>query len=284
MEYRDKEKRRVGIIGLGKVGGVVKHVMEYWYDCIGYDLGDGYRWEDILETQIVLVCVSTPKGKNGRLDCSNIDDVLGKLSRDRYKGLVTIKSTVRVGYMDNASSRFPSLRLVYMPEFLRERSNFTWFVNPDRIVVSGRPEDIDEALSYFGWVEDTKILRMSHLNAELGKLAHNAYIATKVSFTNEMENICEEHGGDPAKVMSVIWADRRVKSKDHLRPYLGPYQGKCVPKDTRELINSTTKAVLLKAVEKVNESVTCKRVSERKWIYEKCSSDNTDKGQASATQ
>ena len=66
---------------------------------------------------------------------------------------------------------------------------------------------------------------MTFREAELGKLAHNAYIATKVSFTNEIEQICNEQGADPEEVMSVVSADRRVGSREHLRPGLGPYEG-----------------------------------------------------------
>ncbi|MCQ1536442.1 hypothetical protein FTO70_12310 [Methanosarcina sp. KYL-1] len=106
--------------------------------------------------------------------------------------------------MEKAVKNYPYLRLVYMPEFLQEKSNFTWFVCPDRLVISGEDKDVEEVLNYFSWVEDTPILKMSHRDAEIGKLAHNAYIAIKVSFTNEMENICQEHNSDPENVMSVI--------------------------------------------------------------------------------
>ena len=101
---------------------------------------------------------------------------------------------------------------------------------------------------------------MSHIDAEIGKLGHNAYIATKVSFTEEMEQISREHSADPHHVMSVIHADRRVKSKEHLRPGLGPYGGKCVPKDTRELINASHTTTLLSAVESVNENAKDSRL------------------------
>jgi UDPglucose 6-dehydrogenase len=154
--------------------------------------------------------------------------------------------------MQRALREFNPLRLVYMPEFLRERSSFVWFVNPDRIVVSGDATNVEEALSYFYWVENAEVLRMDHRSAEIGKLAHNAFIATKVSFTNEIESICDDLGGNPTNVMSVIWADRRVKSQEHLRPHIGPYGGKCVLKDTRELLHSSSKSVLLKTVESVN--------------------------------
>ena len=112
---------------------------------------------------------------------------------------------------------------------------------------------------------------MDHRSAEVAKLAHNGFIATKVSFTNEIENICEELNADPVSVMSVIWSDRRVKSKEHLRPHMGPYGGKCVPKDTRELMNASSRTVLLKAVEAVNQAK--KEVPSGEMFVEQYSSD-----------
>jgi UDPglucose 6-dehydrogenase len=254
------ESRRIGVIGLGSVGKAVEHALSFYHSCTGYDTCGVYSWEDILDTTVVFICVPTPEGENGRIDCSIVESVLSRLSKSKYSGIVVIKSTIGVGFMQKVITLYPDMRLIYMPEFLREKSNYTWFVNPDRLVISGRDQDIDEVLQYFNWIEDdVPILRMPFREAELGKLAHNAYISTKVSFTNEIEQISHENAADPAKVMSVIWADRRVLSTDHLQPGLGPYAGKCVPKDTRELINASERATLLKAAEEVNNKLLEKK-------------------------
>lgn len=248
------KERIVGVIGLGSVGKSVKQTFSYFYPTRGYDILGDYSWEKILESSILFICVPTPEGQYGRLDCSIVTNVLEKLSRDGYNGIIVIKSTIGVGFMDTSLQQYPELRIVYMPEFLREKDCFSWFIAPDRLVISGDPDDIEETLEYFDWVDgDIPRLRMSHREAEIGKLAHNAFIAVKVSFTNEIETICRDNHADPEKVMSVIWADRRVKSKEHLKPNLGPYGGKCVPKDTRELMNASKNYILLRAAEKVNE-------------------------------
>lgn len=252
----------IGVVGLGSVGWAVIHGMSLFYRCAAYDICGDYKWEEILQSDAVFVCVSTPEGIGGHLECSNIDTVIKRLYDCHYSGLVIIKSTIRIGYMEDAMAKFPELRMVYMPEFLREKSSFTWFVNPDRLVVSGKEKDVEDALSYFTWVKGAKILRMDHRSAEIGKLAHNAFIATKVSFTNEIETICYENNGTPESVMSVIWADRRVCSNAHLRPGLGSYDGKCVPKDTNELLASTSCPILLKAVKEVKESFPQNRIEE----------------------
>lgn len=245
-----------GIIGLGSVGWAVVHGLSRFYSYFGYDIIGGYCWDNILSTDIIFICVSTPSNESGRLDCSAVKNVIERLHSDEYSGCIVVKSTLSVGFMDQMVAQYPDLRLIYMPEFLRELSSFTWFTDPDRLVLSGNDNDISEVMSYFSWVDSSiPYIPMSHISAEIGKLAHNAYIATKVSFTNEIESICSEYHAEALDVMSVIWADRRVCSQEHLTPYLGPYSGKCVPKDTRELLNSVESGRLLKAVEEVNANI-----------------------------
>jgi UDPglucose 6-dehydrogenase len=98
------------------------------------------------------------------------------------------------------------------------------------------------------------VIYTDYATAELGKLAHNGYIATKVSFTNEIERIAKRYHADPNTVMQIVSSDRRVKSKEHLRPGLGPFDGKCVPKDTQELVSAGRElSILLNAVQQSNE-------------------------------
>jgi len=228
-----------GVIGLGSVGWSVIHGLSQFYSYAGYDILYHYKWESILNTKLVFICVDTPMGADGRLDNHNVRDSLKKLSDDHYTGIVVVKSTVFVGFMDCATREFPGLRLTYMPEFLREKNSYSWFIEPDRIVISGEQDDIDEVLSYFSWVENAVIIKTDFKTAELGKLAHNSYIATKVSFTNEMENISHSCGANPLDVMKIVSTDRRVMCSEHLTPGMGPYGGKCVLKDMNELTNST---------------------------------------------
>ncbi|MCK9313771.1 MAG: hypothetical protein M0P20_06965 [Methanocorpusculum sp.] len=258
MTNINKKNLMIGIVGLGAVGSAVKHALDYYHSCVGYDIDGRGTFSELLTTKMLFICVSTPGTGSGILDCSAVSNVLKQLSEAEYSGICVIKSTVNVGFTDEAEASFPNLQIVYMPEFLREKSNFTWVVNPDRLVLSGTKYAIDHVLEAFEWVDglgDTvPILCMSHKEAEIGKLAHNARIAVLVSFTNEIELISHEYGADPNHVMSVIHADRRVKSTAHLIPGLGPYGGKCVPKDTRALISSSHHHTLLSAAEMVNNS------------------------------
>lgn len=249
----------LAVVGLGKVGSVLRTVLGHFYPVSGFDIQTDSHWEPVLQAAAVFVCVQTPGGGDGRLDCSHVTDVLERLSQDGYHGVVAVRSTVSVGYMDEVCRRFPGLRLVYFPEFLRERSRLSWATNPDRLVIAGPTDAVDLILGLFDWVEDAPRMRLkTYRAAEIGKLAHNAYIATKVSFTNEIERISKEQGADPEEVMSVVSADRRVASREHLRPGLGPYEGSCVPKDTRELLSVAASPVLLAAVEEVNRQASAR--------------------------
>lgn len=232
--------RTVGVVGLGAVGWAVVHGLSRYYRCSGFDIVGDYDWSPIPQSNIVFLCLPTPPTVEGRLDGTAVLDVLSRLSKEAYDGPVVVKSTIRVGFMEGATGDFPNLRLVYMPEFLRERSRYTWFLHPDRLVISGRAEDIDETLQYFSWASGATLIRTDYRTAEVGKLAHNAFIATKVTFTNEIEKVSLQLGADPHEVMAIVSADRRVLSDAHLRVGRGPYGGKCVPKDTEELAAAGT--------------------------------------------
>ena len=227
---------KIVIIGWGSVGNAAVLGLKPYHDVSGYDIDGRGRWSDVEESEIVLICVQTDGNADGTLDMSNVFDVASKLNKSNFKGLVVIKSTLQPGTVDELESIYPNIRFVYMPEFLREKDAIEWFANPDRIIASGSDNDIDLALDCFSWVpESIPRIRMKHIEAELGKLAHNAYIATKVTFTCEIERICRSKNANPIPVMETVWTDRRVKNSSHLTPGLGGFNGKCVPKDTLAL-------------------------------------------------
>ena len=251
-----KNKENVGIVGMGSVGRALWAVMTYYYNVVGYDIIGAYDWSKILQCEALFICVQTPGAHDGRLDCSHVDEVLQKLLKDNYEGIVIIKSTLRVGFMDEAIRKYPTLNLVYSPEFMSEKKAFEWTANPDRIVLSGKTEFLDYVQSLYFWAENAKFIRTDFKTAEIGKLAHNAYIALKVTFTNTMESISESAGANAADVMKIVYSDRRVANSAHLEPFKGPYGGKCVPKDTNELINAFfNQTKLLKTADEINTAL-----------------------------
>tara|TARA_B100001142_G_scaffold330130_1_gene396449 strand:+ start:5975 stop:7243 length:1269 start_codon:yes stop_codon:yes gene_type:complete len=240
---------KIGIVGLGAVGTAVIEGLQSYHKTYGYDIDGRGKWEEILRTDVVLICVPTNGLSDGKLSSEIVEDVIARLSDSDFLGLAIIKSTLQPGTMTHLHSSYRHIRMVYMPEFLREKDAIDWFQNPDRIVVGGSPEDVDEALSCFDWVPDSvPRLVMTFLEAEIGKLAHNAFIATKVTFTCEVEHLCRTFDANPITVMEVVWSDRRVLNSAHLTPGLGGFDGKCVPKDTQALKSLDVDTPLLDTV------------------------------------
>ena len=227
---------KISIIGLGAVGGAAFKILNKFHSVTGYDIDGRGSWEDVLNSEIAMICVSTNAGENGTLDMGNVFSVAKKLSENNYNGLIMLKSTLQPGTTDEIFKKYPELNLSYVPEFLREKDAEEWFEYPDRIVYSVDDKSKNILLKCFEWVsKEVPRIRMSHLEAEFGKLAHNAFIATKVTFTCEIERIVSEKGINPNAVMEVVWRDRRIKNNAHLTPGLGGFGGKCVPKDTAAL-------------------------------------------------
>ena len=239
----------IGIVGLGAVGTAVFEGMQMHHEVHGYDIDGRGVWEQILESDAVFICVPTDGLRDGKLGSEIVEKVVSRLFESEFGGLAIVKSTLQPGTMARLHSLYPTIRIVYMPEFLREKDAVEWFQNPDRLVAAGRPEDVDEAWSCFEWVpKSIPRLAMTCLEAEIGKLAHNSYIATKVTFTCEVERLCRTFDADPRPVMEVVWRDRRVLNPAHLTPGLGGFDGKCIPKDTRALRSLDVDTPLLDTV------------------------------------
>ncbi len=226
----------VGVVGLGSVGDAAFTTFSNHFHTVGYDVDGRGDWKEIVASDVAIVCVPTNAGGDGQLDMTHVMDVAHKLAEQSFNGLMIIKSTLQPGTMDAINERFPQLRAAYAPEFLREKDALEWFQSPDRLVYSCAKSDESALLDYFSWIgEEVPRIRMEHLEAELGKLAHNAYIATKVTFTVEIERLANQLGADPGPVMETVWRDRRVNNPAHLTPKKGGFAGKCVPKDTAAL-------------------------------------------------
>ena len=215
--------------------------------------------------EIIFLALPTPPGADGSADLKYILAVaedLGKLVTD-YKVIVD-KSTVPVGTAEKvtaviAKNARVAFDVVSNPEFLREGFAVEDFMKPDRVVIgssSERAQKIMEQL-YKPFVrQGNPILFMDEKSAELTKYAANAFLATKITFMNEIANFCEIVGADVDKVRIGIGSDERI-GRRFLFPGIG-YGGSCFPKDVQALVNSGNEQAysfeILKAVMKVNES------------------------------
>lgn len=221
--------------------------------------------EGVANSQILFLALPTPPGEDGSADLSyvlNVADQLGKTIKD-YK-IIIDKSTVPVGTADlvkqkvAASTTIP-FDVVSNPEFLREGYAVDDFMKPDRIVIGTDSEKAREILGelYAPYVrQGNPIIFMDIRSAELTKYAANSFLATKISFMNEISIICEKLGADVDMVRYGIGTDDRI-GKRFLFPGIG-YGGSCFPKDVKALVKSSEDVGyhfnILNAVMLVNEN------------------------------
>jgi len=221
--------------------------------------------EGIKEAEIIFLALPTPPGEDGSADLSYILGVAGQLGKiiEDYKVIVD-KSTVPVGTAEKvraaiAANAQVDFDVVSNPEFLREGFAVDDFMKPDRVVIGSSSAKAIKTMEqlYKPFVrQGNPIIFMDEKSAELTKYAANSFLATKITFMNEIANFCELVGADVDKVRIGIGSDDRI-GKRFLFPGIG-YGGSCFPKDVQALVKSGNENSfsfeILKAVMEVNES------------------------------
>jgi UDPglucose 6-dehydrogenase len=217
----------------------------------------------VKDTEIIFLALPTPPDANGSADLKyvlKVADHLGKILND-YKVIVN-KSTVPVGTAHKVKAAIEknyqgAFDVVSNPEFLREGVAVDDFMKPDRVVIGTRSERAKKLMSelYAPFVrQGNPVIFMDERSSELTKYAANSFLATKISFMNEIAHLCERLGADVDMVRRGIGSDDRI-GKRFLFPGIG-YGGSCFPKDVQALIMSADEVnyefEILKAVEKVN--------------------------------
>jgi UDPglucose 6-dehydrogenase len=234
--------------------------------------------EGLEESEIVFLALPTPPGEDGSADLKYVLGVaedIGKLLTD-YK-IIIDKSTVPVGTAEKVHTAIArnyngEFDVVSNPEFLREGVAVEDFMKPDRIVIGTTSERAKERLTelYGPYVrQGNPIIFMDERSAELTKYAANAFLAVKISFMNEIAQICERLGADVDMVRRGIGSDERI-GKRFLFPGIG-YGGSCFPKDVKALMHSSKEVnyefKILNAVTEVNEKQKKHIVSKIKRYY-----------------
>ena len=219
----------------------------------------------VLNSDIIFICVGTPTLKNSdSADLKYVFNVAKQLKKliSRYKIIVT-KSTVPVctgDKIENILSNLTNKNLVDVvsnPEFLREGEAIRDFIHPDRVIIGTNSKKADKIMNalYMPIVKKTsRYYNTSRRGAELIKYASNAFLATKITYINELANLCEKTGVDIKDISVGMGSDQRIGER-FLRA--GPaYGGSCFPKDTRALINTAnqfkTDLSIVKSVVKSN--------------------------------
>lgn len=217
----------------------------------------------VKESDVCYIAVGTPQDEDGSADLTHVLDVAKKIAKamNAYKTIVN-KSTVPVGTAEKMAqivkcNTIYEFDIVSNPEFLKQGNAVDDFLSPDRVVIGA---DSTRAISIMQEIyapflrTGNRVLVMDVKSAEMTKYASNSFLATKISFINEIAALCERTGADVEKVRLGMTSDSRIGNK-FLFPGLG-YGGSCFPKDVKALIKTADDfdfdMQILKSVEKVN--------------------------------
>ena len=170
-------------------------------------------------------------------DTSSLEDVIGKINESSYYKPIVIKSTVPIGFTLRMQNKFPKLNLLFSPEFLREGKAVEDNLFPSRIIVGGSKNrnEVAKLLNSFT-KKDSQTIMMSSSEAEAVKLFANTYLATRISFFNELDSFCYSNNLNTKDVIDGVSLDKRI-GNFYNNPSFG-YGGYCLPKDTKQLLSN----------------------------------------------
>jgi len=240
---------RIGIVGQGYVGTAAKSVFNKHYTTNTFDLNGNCNcssMEELIDnSDIIFVCVPTPMKKDGSCDISIVESVVCELdelalTRQCSNRIIAIKSTIPPGTTNKLNKKYKYISVIFNPEFLTEANFIDDFKNQNRIIIGGeRPASTKLRQVYSLAFPDATIVKTGSKTAEMVKYMTNTFLATKVSFANEMYQICDKMNIDYDKVVEYSTYDERLGKSHWAVP--GPdghygFGGSCFPKDINALI------------------------------------------------
>ena len=236
--------QKLGIIGQGFVGNAIYQKFKNYYEVLTYDLDKSKcnsTFDEVdRKCKTIFVCLPTPMNKDGSCNVSIVEKVLSELNNKRQHDVV-IKSTIPPGTTKKWNLKYNNLSIVFNPEFLTEANAVKDFENQNRIILGGpRPTTTKIKRIYTKVFSDIHIIKTGSTHAEMVKYVTNTFLATKVSFANEIYQITKELNLDYDKVIEYAMFDERLGKSHWSVP--GPdgdfgYGGHCFPKDLGALIS-----------------------------------------------
>ena len=265
----------IGIIGQGFVGTALREGLKHFYKTYVFDLNTKacpsemfLPLKDIVEKcDIVFQCLPTPMKISGACDLSIVRSSLENLNQFALElnksPIIVIKSTVPPGTCEELNNNFENLNIVFSPEFLTEANSIEDFKNQNRIIIGGPRPYTDQVKTMFRKAfPHIPIIKTGYQTAEMVKYFINNFLSVKVSFANEMYQICSELGIDYDKVTEYALFDQRIGQSHLAVP--GPdgdfgYGGHCFPKDLDAMIYLMTQKdvtpIMLEATREKNDTV-----------------------------
>ena len=236
--------KKIGIVGQGFVGTALYEGLKSYFKIETYDIAKKSTCKSLADlsekSDIVFVCLPTPMKKDGSCYIDIVENTLFGLDVIDECKTIVVKSTIPPGTTEKWNSLFSNIQVVFNPEFLTEANSIEDFKNQNRIIIGGpRPATTKVRRIFAKAFPKVPIIKTGSTTAEMVKYFLNSFLATKVSFANEMYQICDKLGLDYDKVIEYSNYDERL-GKSHLN-VPGPdgdfgYGGHCFPKDVKALI------------------------------------------------
>ena len=264
---------KIGIIGQGFVGNAIYQKFKNYFDVKTYDLKrnlSNASFEEVSLQDIIFVCLPTPMESDGKANTDLVEETIYKLSTAKSPNLfrtVVIKSTVPPGTTERLNNKYNNLHIAFTPEFLTEANAVEDFNNQNRVILGGPREATTKLRRMYSKIFPTAhIIKTGSTHAEMVKYLTNSFLATKVSFANEMYQLCEALNLDYDKVIEYATLDNRLGKTHWNVP--GPdgdfgYGGHCFPKDVKALIHVASdcdvSSIILNAVDQKNNNVRTNR-------------------------
>lgn len=243
----------IGIIGQGFVGNAVYQKFKNYYDVLTYDLDESKSNSNVNEIiykcENIFLCLPTPMNKDGSCNINIVEQVLAgiDLTTDNLETErnIIIKSTIPPGTTAKWNLLFESLNIVFNPEFLTERNAIKDYENQNRIILGGvRPATTELKRVFSKVFPKAHIIKTDSTHAEMVKYLTNTFLSVKVSFANEIFQLCDGLGIDYDKVVEYATYDERLgKSHWNVPGHDGDFGfgGHCFPKDLKALLYLTEK-------------------------------------------
>jgi len=256
----------IGIIGQGFVGNAIYQKFKDYYEINTYDLDSSKcnsSEQETLNNDIVFVCLPTPMNSDGSCNVSLVESAIKRCSEFGITKTVVIKSTVSPGTTARINSLYPNMDIVFNPEFLTERNAVKDYENQNRIILGGPRPSTTKLKGIFSKVfPNAHIVKTDSTHAEMVKYLINTFLSVKVSFANEIYQICEGLKIDYDKVVEYATYDKRLGDSHWNVPgHDGDFGfgGHCFPKDLSALLHLTkelgTTNNVLEATQKTNNEL-----------------------------
>jgi nucleotide sugar dehydrogenase len=244
----------IGIIGQGFVGNAVYQRWKKYYDIQTYDLDENKSTSSfhnlVMMCDTIFVCLPTPMKKSGECDLDILNSSLfdiNTLTEFEGKGnkTIIIKSTIPPGTTEQLNKDYKYLNILFNPEFLTERNAEEDYNNQNRIIIGGpRPQSTEVVRLFSKVFPKARTIKTYSTYAEMVKYMTNTFLSTKVSFANEIYQLCNEVGADYDKVVEYATLDERLGKSHWMVPgHDGDFGfgGHCFPKDLSALIHLSDK-------------------------------------------